>query len=148
MVLPEPYEQVFRPGIQLGLNRSFPKELGANGGICDNSNLHPSVYHFGLKGKIPYFEALQPFSELGVARFFCHSEKYSRLSKSKTQLSHYVSYGLSLSLKVLDKLSIYALDQDYGINDLGITLECLHHYPKKTKKKTINFCQFGFQVSF
>jgi len=148
MILPDPYKQVLMPGIQTGINRSKLKEFGTNNGVCDKPNFHPTVYHFGLKGKISYFEVLQPFSELGIARFFCHSKKYSSFSKSKTQLNHYVSYGLLLSLKILDKLSIYALDQDYGINDLGITVECLHYYPKKATSKTINFCQFGLQMSF
>ena len=146
VILPEPYKNFFIPGFQAGTNLFRTKK---NYGICDiKENIHSGAYHFGLKGKSPYFEFLQPFVEGGLARSFCYSKNLSKTSKAKMKLSHYFSYGLFLSFKILDRESIYALDQDYGINDMGIKMECLHYYPKSKKDKSFRLCQLGFQVSF
>ena len=146
---PEPYNKFFTPGFSAGLNL-FRKQSHTNYELCEstNQNHFSAAYHFGLKGKIPYFEFLQPFAELGLARSFCYSRYFSNFFKAKKTLQHYFSYGFSLSLKILDKISIYTLDQDHGINDIGIKTECIHYYPKNKENKPFSFCQFGLQVSF
>ena len=144
--LPESYKEIFIPSLSFGVNilkRDLLEEK--NYEICEKStSIHAFAYHLGLKGTIPYFEFLQPFAELGLARSFCSPKN----SEIKRKLKHYFSYGFFLSLKTVDSEAIYSLDQDYGINDVGIKTECLHYYSKNKKDKPFNFCQFGLQFSF
>ena len=148
-VLTEPYKKAFIPGLQMGINLFQAQQIVKNYKICGTgSNILSAAYYFGIKGKSSYFEALQPFAELGLARSFCYTKNFSKISTAKIKLRHYLSYGIFFSLKIFDKAPVYALDQDYGINDLGIKMECLHYYSKKTTDKSINFCQFGLQMSF
>ena len=146
---PEPYNKLFRPGLSAGVNFFRSKEEEKYK-FCEatGKKKHSSAYHLGFKGKIPYFEFFQPFVEGGLARSFCHSKKFSHFFKAKKKLKSYFSYGFSLSLKILDKISIYTLDQDYGINDIGIKTECKHYHPKNKDDKSFSFCQFGLQISF
>ena len=147
-LLPESYKKIFIPGLSTGaFLRAWDK--GKNYGICKvNAGIHSVAYHLGLKGKSSYFEFLQPFGEFGLARSFCYAKNSSKNPKANLKLSHYFSYGFSLSLKILDKTSIYVLDQDYGINDIGIKTECLHYYTKDKTNKIFSFCQLGLQISF
>ena len=147
--IPEPYNKLFRPGLSAGVN-FFKSKNEEKYRFCETTSKKPnsSAYHLGLKGKIPYFEFFQPFAEWGLARSFCHSEKFSHLFKAKKKLKSYFSYGFILSLKILDKISIYTLDQDYGINDIGIKTECKHYQPKDKADKSFSLCQFGLQISF
>ena len=140
---PSPYNQIFTPGLQAGILHTLgPNQTGKNYGHCGAKKTLPP-YHIGFKGKISYFELLRPFFELGFTQSLCYAPK-----TSKIKLSHYVSFGLFLSLKTLDSSSIYSLDQDYGINDLGLKTECLRYYSEQNKEKSFPFCQFGFQISF
>lgn len=144
----KPYSDIFIPGFQVGTNVFRKKNPDVDYGLCSADKAsHSFAYHFGLKGKSAYFESLQPFVGWGLARSFC-LQKLSKISKSKMQLGQYVSYGLNLSLKILDKDSIYTLDQEYGINDIGLNLGCIHYYPKKTENKSFQICQVGLLLSF
>ncbi len=145
-LLVEPYNKIFTPGLSAGANLFLSKDRSKNYGICESEEVYPLVYHLGLKVKVPYFEFFQPFAESGLARSSCYS-KNIKVFKSQKKLSYYLSYGLFLSLKILDRVAVYTLDQDYGINDVGVKAECLRYYPKD-KEKSFNFCQFGFQFSF
>lgn len=146
---PKSYERIFIPGLVAGANLFRSQSKGKNYKICKmNEGIYPSTYYLGLKGKSAYLEFLQPFAEVGLARSSCYSKNFSKFAKAKKKLNHYFAYGVFLSLKILDRTSIYSLDQDYGINDVGIKAECLHYYPKNEEDKSFNFCQFGLQISF
>ena len=146
--LPEPYQKIFLPGFHAGINL-FRRTAGKKQALCKTSpGTYSSAYHFGLKGKITYFEYVQPFTEWGLARSLCHTKYFSRIHSVKTKLSQYFSYGLFASFKILDRESIYSMDQSYGINDFGLRAECLYYYPKSEKTGSFNFCQFGLQLSF
>lgn len=146
--VPKPYQKIFIPGFTAGANLFRSQKQGKNYGICKtDEGIYPSTYYLGLKGKMAYFEFLQPFAEFGLARSSCYSKNFSKFFKAKRKLSHYFSYGFFLSLKILDRMSIYTLDQDHGINDVGVKTECLYH-PKTEKNKSLSFCQFGLQLSF
>ncbi len=138
---PDFHKKAIAPSLQLGILLR-----GKNNEICEKGqNIKSGAYHLGLRGKNSYFSYLQPFVEAGLARSFCHGKKISSFRASRVKLSHYFSYGLLLSLKIFDRAAIYSLDQDYGVNDIGITAECRHYYPKI---KGHSFCQLGLQMSF
>ena len=138
--------RIFIPGLQAGVNFFKTQK---NYGICPSrKDIYSSAYHTGLKGKSAYFEWGQPFVGIGLLKTFCYAKNFSKNFSPKSRLSYYISYGLLLSLKILDRSSIYAMDQDYGINDLGVKLECLHNYYKDKKNKPFYFCQLGLQISF
>lgn len=104
--------------------------------------------YIGFKGILTYLELIQPFAELAYARFLCYKKNPQKMSfyKNNTLWSWYHAYGVFLSLKLLDKIGIYSLDQDYGINDLGLKLACSSYY--KTTKIKLTSCHIGMQISF
>ena len=146
---PPDYKNIFIPGLSLGINSS---EIGEEGYFYDtckkNKKLYFLAWHIGLKGKIPYSELIQPFGELGFTRSLCYARNFSKTYTPQTKFKYYLSYGLFLSLKILNKIAIYSLDNDYGINNIGIKAECRHYYTESEKNNPLNVCQFGLQVSF
>lgn len=144
ILLPTDYQKAFLPGLQAGFNIFWDQKRY---GICESTpGLRSFAYHLGLTGKIAYFEFLQPSASWGWARPLCYFTNFSKSSQAKVKLNSYFSYGLFLSLKILDRHSIYALDQDYGINDVGLRMECMHHSPKTGS--SFRFCQLGLQLAF
>lgn len=147
-LLPEAYHNLLVPGLQLGWDFIQSQSAKRDYGLCTlEADTHSSALHFGLKGKNSYFEFVQAFVSGGWAQTFCYSKELSKKPVQK-KLSHYFSYGLFLSLKILDRFAIYALDQDYGINDMGLKAECLHYYQKEEEEKPLHLCQLAFQLSF
>ena len=77
------------------------------------------------------------------------SEK-SQAMKSfiSSSLSHYVSLGLNFSLKLFDRKAIYNLDEDYGINDVGIQTKCtlLLGEDISSSDNSSWLCQAGFSL--
>lgn len=141
---PDTYKHLFIPGLQTGFNLFKTKQKYD---LCETGpGILPFTYHYGLKGKSAYFEFFQPFAEWGWAQSLCYSKNLSTTVKTKIKLRYYFSYGVFLSLKVLDRHSMYALDQDYGINDVGLRIECLHY--DTTTNSSLQFCQIGLQLSF
>ena len=151
----ESYQDVFIPGLVIGMNlfrdqKTFSSLEGIkeNYGICEaNDSIYPLNYYLGLKGKNNSFEFFQAFAEFGFVRSLCYSTKLSKGFDPISQLSYYLSYSFFFSFKILDKMAIYALDQEYGINDIGIKAECSHYYPNQPESFRF-FCQFGLQTSF
>ena len=89
-----------------------------------------SFFHLGIRARVSYLENILPLFEYGGrvahwSRWGEGSEK-SQAMKSfiSSSLSHYVSLGLNFSLKLFDRKAIYNLDEDYGINDVGIQTKC------------------------
>ena len=143
------YKKILIPGLQAGMSLFRSLGTGKNYGLCKaDEGIYSSVWHLGLKGKSAYFDFIQPFVEGGLARSLCYSKNFSKTTTAQKKLSHYFSYGLFLSFKILDRSSIHALDQDYGINDVGLRAECLHYYSKTEENKFFRLCQLGLQLSF
>jgi len=141
-------------------------------GICGtNTDRQSSMAQFGFKIKSALLETFQPFVEWGWAKPFCHSKNFSEFDKPEIQFKSYLSYGFFVSFKLIDRHSIYALDQDYGVNDLGLKMECLQYnkkteshsprakfddllenalqYNKKTESHSpLIHCQLGLKISF
>ncbi len=148
-VLPSGYEKVFVPGLQIGSH--FFKWLkgseGENYNLCRTA--YPIAYHLGLTAKMAYLEDIQAFVGGGLARSICRSQAEPRVSNDKRDLNHYLSYGFFLSFKLLDRSGVYSLDQDYGINDMGLRAECLHYdLMKKSRAFKYPLCDLGLQISF
>lgn len=139
------YKDFFIPALQAGIH-VFRNTSGIKAyNLCDSTQTsHSLAYHIGLKGKIAYFDLFQPYAELAWAKNFC-SKKFSTINSPQKKLKHYFSYGALLSLKIFDKESIYELDQDYGINDIGLQMSCSHYSPEN---RTINLCELGLHISF
>ena len=139
----------FVPGLSFGAN-SFPiyksKQFEK---MCGKDMEFFLPLSLGIKANLPYYELVKPFGEIGLTHSMCYIKNFSKIDKSQKKLKYYLSYGLLLSLKILDKSNIYSLDQDYGLNDIAFRAECLHYYyPEIEKAKNLHFCQFGLQVSF
>ena len=138
-----------------------------------NNQHQPLLFRFGVKAKFSYLENLIPNFEYGWASLACSSE-LSLETLSSTQFkpidsslfNQYVSLGLDISFKIFDRRSIYSLDEDYGINDMGLSFKCALFFPddkdeedvpehittaptatlKKTDSRWI--CQAGLNILF
>ena len=120
-------------------------------GLCSKGLRNkPLIARGGLHLRGVFWEYFQPFIGGGVSQMFCHdSLKNIGLGSKKIKLSPYMSLGLAISLKVLDRASIYNLDEDYGLNDLSFVSQCLQvEIPNKSKSKGIFICQLGLEVLF
>ena len=114
--IPSPYKNIFTPGVDLGF--LFFDEKNKNTDVCPvDKEGYQGAWHLGVLGKIDYFEPVKFFGSLGLTRGNCVKKKDLFDVSLKQELSHYLSYGMFFSLKLLDKSSVYALDQDYGVND-------------------------------
>ena len=91
----------------------------------------PLLFQFGMKARVSYLENFSPVFEFGWASLACSSELSLENIKSiqfkstdSSLFNKYVSLGLDISFKVFDRRSVYNLDEDYGINDMGLNLKC------------------------
>ena len=137
--LPEKTRKIFALGLSAGLSFFKSKADGGTERICHSDSSSSLAWRTGLKAKIRYF-FLQPFAEFGFADSDCRQKGVEKRFESQ------FSFGFSLSLKVLDPSAIYSLDQDYGINDVGLLTECLNYQVSGPDLDL--FCQIGLQVSF
>ena len=105
----------------------------------------------GIKIKMSHFEMAAPFVEYGLSRVGCvgKKSKFNEILKSvknnPLKLKTYFSIGLNMSFKILDRKSIYTLDQDYGLNDMGIRGQCQWH---RGSKSSVFVCTAGFSLLF
>ena len=148
-LLPKPWNNIFLLGLSLGAkilkNSSYQNSC--------SSESHPFFYHAGGKFKLSYFEILRPFVEYGWVQAACvknltldSSLKDFEYSKGTLQLKQYFALGLDLSFKFLDKKSIYSLDQDYGLNDIGMRGQCFKYLQKD--KTSFLSCEIGLNFLF
>ena len=123
---------------QLGFTGKVYAFSNANGeiqdveaeGLCVSGSDYPAVFLFGTKARISYLEYFNPSIEYGWTFIHCGSKldvknlKSFNLKSIDSSLNRYISIGLDVSLKLFDRASVYALDEDYGINDIGFNFKC------------------------
>ena len=137
LLLPEKFRNIFHFGLGVGALLFKKPEL--------YSMKQPFIYHLGIKWKIPYFENFIPFVEYGWG----HQSNF-QLQLSSLKIKRYLSFGLNLSFKIFDRLAVYSLDKNYGLNDIGIRTQCSQFF-KNQKIPEGNFffiCQMGLSFSF
>ena len=146
----ENYRDIFKFSLGVG-SHFFKAKYKNNKSLCESSKQPQALlYYGGLKGILAYFEYFTPFVEFGLVRSHCFSydqaAKKLSFSKASQEMKSYLSFGLFLSFKMLDRVSIYSLDRDYGINDVGVTSRCSWFYKKEVKTKSprkLAFCEVG-----
>lgn len=147
-LLPEPWSNIGAPGLSLGA-KIFKEGAKL---LCTKEKEEALFTHLGLKARFPYFETLIPFVEYGMGWMNCIQNL--TLDKEAETFKHfpgpikvkaYFALGLNLSLKILDKKSLYNLDQDYGLNDIGIQGQCRWY---KGTEKVLTLCELGLSVLF
>ncbi len=144
------YRDFFKISLGLGAHW-FKKAYDKNQFQCESSkSLQTLIYRGGLRGAFTYVEYFTPFVEFGLARSRCFSYKVSEkisFEKPSNKFKSYISFGLFLSFKLIDKIAIYSLDKDYGINDIGIIGQCswFHREEKAGIKldSKLAFCEAG-----
>ena len=149
-LFPKPWDKIGAPGLSLGA-RLFQK----GGELCAEKESYPLFTHLGLKARFPYFEEVIPFVEYGMGWLGCvhnlklEKNKSFKYSPTLTKIKTYIAVGLNLSFKILDRKSIYSLDQDYGFNDMGIQGQCRwYHGTMDEKKNSIFMCEAGLSLLF
>ena len=156
--LGESYRDIFIPGIQWGLGffryeKSSQDSNARNYGACANSNSLSGQLALSLSLFHKFF--LRPFGAAGMSGTLCFLKSLSKIQEEKPVFSPYLSYGLFLSLKIFDRGAVYSLDQDYGLNDIGIKGECVQNFyssnggsGNKTRNGVVKFCLLGLQFVF
>ena len=147
-LLPEPWSNVGAPGLNLGA-KLFNKEAKL---FCTKEKEQTLFTYLGLKARFSYFETLIPFVEYGMGWMNCiqnltfdkEAETFKH-SPGPIKVKAYFALGLNLSFKILDKKSLYNLDQDYGLNDIGIQGQCRWY---KGTDKVLTLCELGLSVLF
>ena len=143
------YEKIFIPGLSFGVSSFNIQKDRLFYEMCKkNTKSRFLPLSLGLKAKSSYYELIQPFGEFGLIQSQCYAKDFSRIDDSQKKFKYYLSYGVLLSFKILNKSDIYSLDQDYGINDIGFRAECLRYYLEDAKENSLPFCQLGLQISF
>ena len=145
-ILSEPWKRIGVVGLSAG-GTLLPKDnrhCGAGAG----GKKTPLFAHVGFKVRVSYFEKILPFMEYGLSRAGCvmfdqnkDPKYFPALRKTQT----YFSLGLNLSFKIIDRKSIYSLDQDYGLNDMGIRAQCRWYYGTK---EPVFICSAGLSLLF
>ena len=146
-LLPKPWNDIGAPGLSLGA-RLFKKGHS----LCNNEKDQPLFTHLGFKTKISYLETVIPFAEYGMGWMSCvqnltldRSAETFKRSSGPIKIKSYLALGLNLSLKILNKKTIYSLDQDYGLNDIGVQAQCRWY---RGARKTLTLCEVGLSVLF
>ncbi len=147
-IVAKPYRDFFK--FSLGMGGHFLDET-YKGFQCESSNFPETfIYHGGLKGTLTYFEILVPFFEFGLSRTACFNSEQGKRDvnwASNIDLKYHMSFGFFLSFKILDKMAIYSLDRDYGINDIGLVGQCSWFYKEEVAKikrdRELTFCEVG-----
>lgn len=149
-LLPEASKDRLTPGIELGASFFDTEDSLQNYNLCspEKTGLRSMAYHLGLMGKANYLNILQAFVGGGWARSLCYFSGFKQTDSPQKELSHYLSYGLFLSFQIFDRSSIYSMDQEYGINNVGLKGECRSYYFKEKGSESFQVCQLGLQVSF
>ena len=149
-LLPKPWNKIGAPGLSLGA-RLFQK----GGELCIEQEQQSLFTHLGLKARFSYFEKVIPFVEYGLGWLGCvqnlklDKDKPFKYTPTSTTMKTYAAIGLNLSFKILDRKSIYSLDQDYGFNDMGIHGQCRWYHGTMNEKKTSVFmCEAGLSLLF
>lgn len=149
-LLPKPWNKVGSSGFSTGA-RLFQKGEG----FCTEKGQSPLFTHLGLKAKFSYFEEITPFLEYGLGWLGCaqnlklDKDKPFKYTPTSTKIKTYIAIGLNLSFKILDRKSIYSLDQDYGFNDMGIQGQCRwYHGTMNEKKNSLFMCEAGLSLLF
>ena len=146
-MLPREYQNIFFVGVHLGA--SLTQEGSTS---CSPASSH-LVYRGGLKSKLTFFEYVKPFVEYGYMQDVCLKnfsmetwQQAGFADSSQNLQGQYVSAGLSLSFKILDRVSLYNLDQDYGLNDVALRGECLRSLSAKEAQGFV--CELGLSFAF
>ena len=141
--LPEKYQGYLNWGLSGGADFFFYSR-----NLCGSQSYQnrPLLIQGNLQARIVYWERIQPFAGVGISRLLCH-ENLKRIEPSSVKLKQMLFFGISLSLKSLDRRAIYSLDEDYGLNDMALVFQCLQI--KKTSESKNRFvCQVGLEVLF
>ena len=146
-LLPEPWNHIGAPGLNLGATLF---KVGYK--LCTQEKEQPLFTHLGLKAKISYFETIIPFAEYGMGWMSCiqnltlnKEAEVFKHSQGPLKVKTYFALGLNLSFKILDKKSMYSLDQDYGLNDIALQGQCRWY---QGAEKTLTLCELGLSVLF
>lgn len=153
-------EEALKVGLSTGAHIFFMEEVQQHlQTYCGETQFNPAVFYGGLKVFMSYFESIKPFVEYGLAQATCvklgspSSEEAgveerladSAIKESSLSLDSYFSAGVFVSFKLLDKMSIYSLDQNYGANDFGMQAQCSWF---AYEDSSIPYCELGLQVFF
>lgn len=152
-LLPKPLRDFLK--VSLGVGGDLFKEAYSVGDLqCSSlSSLQTLISSAGVKVALPFIAEVVPFVELGMSRSDCldydETEKKVDFEKSSMSLGLYKSVGVFLSLKLLEKVAVYGLDRDYGINDVGILAQCSWVTQKEapSSPKNISYCELGLSLS-
>ena len=142
-LLPQPWQKIGAPGFALG--GAFFRQGGA---LCPEGGKTPFFGSFGFKVRVSYFEKILPFMEYGLSRAGCavfDFDKKPEYAPAPVKVKTYFSIGLNLSLKIIDRKSVYNLDQDYGLNDIGVRAQCRRYY---RTNQPVFICSAGLSLLF
>lgn len=136
--IPKPYQNIFVLSLNAGvsvLDKEYGKNYDEQPSFCEDAQ--SLIYNGALKGKLDYFEYIKFFAEWGLTKSSCIDYtdlKNFKFKPASKATEYYYSVGGFLSFKVLNKTSIYSLDRDYGINDMGLLAKCFWISFKDDKK--------------
>ena len=118
--------------------------------LCENASLF--LTHMGGRARLNMVEFFKPFFEFGYTKESCIAHfGLSKITEAKWQAvssysaSRYLAAGLVVSFKILDRVALYNLDQDYGINDIGFNGRCVNYLDKPESDWS---CEAGLLLAF
>ena len=143
-----PYKNFFKVGLSFGAH-AYDKGHSSAFKFCDSKRF--LGYNVGAKASFDYLEYFRPFVEAGLSRSNC--VQYNNLqdfnfSDSTKNTKAYYSIGALLSFKVFHRASMYGLDQDYGINDVGFFAKCSWFSFQEKDEDALKTCTLGINFVF
>ena len=140
--LPEKYQGYLNWGLKAGAGAFFNSP-----GFCrEDPYYKPLLLQGGVQLRGVYWEYFQPFAEVSLSHLFCY-RKLKDTHPSSEKLRALFSFGASVSLKIFDRRAIYSLDEDYGLNDLAFTVQCLQ-VRKISESEGRLICLAGLEALF
>ena len=138
--LPKKYQGYLDWGVRAGTGLFFPSRNGCS------PYYKPLLAQAGAQMRLVYWEYFQPFAGVNLNHLFCY-RKLTDAQSSSVKLDYGLSFGVSLSLKILDRSAIYSLDEDYGLNDMALIGRCFQMKKTSNSDKRL-VCQVGLEVLF